>query len=257
MRWPPAAFELSWTVSASTRSFELSPQTNVALARAASTSLSETSCPTLLNPRGAAVIDELAVAVALQVRDRGAEVNVIRHDRRRAADLDVALVVAAAGRRDVERRVFRDDVARHVLDGARERVLAVKRALRAAQHFDALDVVDVEQGTLRTRDVDVIQIDADAGLEAPQRVVLADAADIGVDRAGGRAPGIHFDVRRVRGDVFERADVLLQQLVGSERGDRDRDVLQALFAPPGRDGDLLDGAGLGARFGSHGRPGHW
>jgi hypothetical protein len=129
--------------------------------------------------------------------------------------------------------------------------------LRAAQHFDALDVVHVEQGALRTRDVHVVQVDTDAGLEAPQRVVLADAADIGVDRAGGRTPGIHFDVRGVRGDVFERANVLLQQLLGSERGDRDRDVLQALFAPSGRDGDLLDGAGLGVSFCSHCRPGHW
>ncbi len=181
----------------------------------------------------------------------------IRHDRHRAADLDVALVVAAAGRRDVERRIFGDDVAGHVLDGARERVLAVQGALRAAQHFDALDVIHVEQGALRTRDVHVVQVDADARLEAPQRVVLSDAADIGVDRAGGRAPGIHFDVRGVRGHVFQRADVLLQQLIRSECGDRDRDVLQALFAPPGRDGDLLDGAGLGVSFRSHCRPGHW
>ena len=181
----------------------------------------------------------------------------IRHDRRRAADLDVALVIAAASRGDVECWIFRGDVTRHVLDCACNRVLAVQRALRAAQHFDALDVVNIEQGALRPRDVDVVEVDADARLEAPQRVVLADAADVGIDRASGRAPRVDLDVRRVRRHVFERADVLFQQLVGGERGDRDRDVLQALFAPTGRDYDLLDRAGLGARFGGHGRAGHW
>jgi hypothetical protein len=157
----------------------------------------------------------------------------------------------------VELRIFGRDVARHVLDRARERVLAVQRALGAAQNLDTLDVVYVQQGTLRAGDVHVVHVDADARLEAPQRVVLTDAADIGVDGAAGRAAGVDFDVRDVRGHVLERAYVLFLQLLGGERRDGDRHVLQVLFAAAGRDDDLLDATDLAARFGSHDRPGHW
>ncbi len=107
--------------------------------------------------------------------------------RNRAANLDLALVITAASCRNIERRFIGRDVARDVLDGAGDGVLAVQRALRPAQHFDALHIVNIEQRTLRTRDINIIDVNANARFEAPQRIVLSDAADVCVDGAAGGA----------------------------------------------------------------------
>ena len=69
-----------------------------------------------------------------------------------------------------------------ILDRAADSVAAIKRALRAAQHFDPLDIVDIEHGGLRAVEIDVVKIDPDALLEARNRVLLADAADEGGER---------------------------------------------------------------------------
>ena len=71
----------------------------------------------------------------------------------------------------------------HIFDRAADRVAAVERALRPAQNFDPLDVVDVEHRGLRTVEIDVVEIEADALLEPGDRVLLADAADEGGQRA--------------------------------------------------------------------------
>src|SRR3546814_5575826 len=63
-----------------------------------------------------------------------------------------------------------------------DRVAAIERALRPAQDFDALDVVDVEHRGLGAVQIDVVEIDADALFEARDRVLLADAADAGAER---------------------------------------------------------------------------
>ena len=61
------------------------------------------------------------------------------------------------------------------LDRAAGAVLAVKRALRAAQHFDLLHVEEVEQRAVDARVVDVVHVHAHARVEGLQRVRLADA----------------------------------------------------------------------------------
>ena len=83
------------------------------------------------------------------------------------------------------RAVVRIDASCHIFDRAADRVAAVKRALRPAQHLDPLDVVNVEHGRLRAIKVDVVKIDADAAFEAGDRILLADAADKGGQRAVG------------------------------------------------------------------------
>src|SRR5690606_4728009 len=64
--------------------------------------------------------------------------------------------------------------------GAADRVLAVERALRAAQNFDALDVEQVHLRAANTRVVDAIDVEADRGVERLQRVRLTNAADVDV-----------------------------------------------------------------------------
>ena len=76
-------------------------------------------------------------------------------------------------------------------------VLAEQRALRSAQHFDALDVGEVERRGRRTAVIDLIDVEADARLytvvrRADRERVRAEAPD----RVGG--------VSRVCGVVVER-----------------------------------------------------
>src|SRR5690606_14260296 len=132
-----------------------------------------------------------AVAVAVHARHRHAAAQATVLATQLAADggLGVELVVVAHRDR-TEARGFGGQAARDVLDRAADGVLAVQRALRAAQYFDALDVEHVEQRTLRPCDVDIVQVDAHARVHAPQRIGLADAADVGGDGAGRSTRGV-------------------------------------------------------------------
>ncbi len=126
----------------------------------------------------------------------------------------------------------------HILDRAADGVLAVEGSLRAAQDLDPPDIVDIEQRALGTGDIDVIDIEADAGVHTPERIGLTDASD---KRRHGRrlvATGVDREVGRVRlelgdvgrGDIFEG--------VARDHRHRDRDLLQRLFAAARRDHDL-------------------
>src|SRR3546814_3448692 len=77
-----------------------------------------------------------------------------------------------------------------------DRVAAVERALRPAQHLDPLDVVYVEHRGLRAVQINVVEIDADACLETRHRILLADAADERGERRVGAARRLERDVGR-------------------------------------------------------------
>ena len=132
-------------------------------------------------------------------------------------------------------------LARDDAHGAAERVLAEQRALRAAQHLDALDVEQVQDGALRTAVVDVVDVDRHAGLERQRVVAQADAAN---ERGGRRAPaGAERRDDRVRHErvEIERARRAARfEHVARERRDRERRLLQVLFAEPCRDDDFLE-----------------
>ena len=119
----------------------------------------------------------LAEPTARQARHRTADAHKVA-DRRRGGYDGIGLVIGAIGRADLEVGLVRKRLG-HVLHRAADGVAAVERALRTAQHFDALDVVDVEHRRLRAVEIDVVEIDADALLEARNRILLADAADEG------------------------------------------------------------------------------
>jgi hypothetical protein len=77
--------------------------------------------------------------------------------------LEVAKIAAGDFPLDfaVERRCSGRDV-----DRARRRVLSEKGTLRAAQDFDALDIDEVESPCCRARMIDLVDIEADARLQA-------------------------------------------------------------------------------------------
>ncbi|MDR6137423.1 hypothetical protein QE438_000727 [Pseudoxanthomonas sp. SORGH_AS 997] len=137
-------------------------------------------------------------------------------------------------------------LAADVLDGAADGVLAVQRALRAAQHLDAADVEHVQQRALRSGDVDIVQVDAHAWIHAPQRIGLTHAADVHGRGAGGTACGIDGQVGHLRIEIADVLDVELVQRLRGEGGHRHRYFLQGLLALARGDGDRIERGGLGA-----------
>ncbi|MNJ30382.1 hypothetical protein D3C77_249800 [compost metagenome] len=196
----------------------------------------------------------LVVVLVARVQVRAVAVAQVAGDGRRDAELviegqlgrgdQVALVVAAVGGADLAFRLVGVDALGDVFDGAADGVAAVQGALRAAQDLDALDVEDVQHRRLRAGDIDVVHIEADAGLEAPQRVLLAHAADEGdqgrvrparrLQRQAGGGAGQFGDVRRA----------FLLQLFGREGRDGHRHVLERFVAAAGADDDVVNGGGL-------------
>ncbi len=183
---------------------------------------------------------ELVLAVAIATVDGGAAADRQRvAERQYARGNEVVLRIGAERELGVEARLVAERLG-HVLDRAADRVAAVQRALRAAQHFEALDVVNVEHGALRAGHVHVVNVETDAGLETPERVLLADAADEGDQRRVGAARHLQGEVGR---GLLQPRDVLRADgldAFGRECGHRDRHVLQRFLAAAGGDGDLLE-----------------
>jgi hypothetical protein len=123
-------------------------------------------------------------------------------------------------------------------------------ALRAAQHFDAVEVHQIEQRTGQRRDIDVIDIDADARFQCEVEVGLADAANEG-DQARAILLALRGqrDVGGLRGDLFHAGLAARLQHFGIDRGDRQRRILKLLFAELRGDDDLGIARVIGLRGG--------
>ena len=156
-------------------------------------------------------------------------------------------VVAAIGQLD-EAVVVAIGPARVEPDGAADRILAGERALRPAQDLDPVEVDQLDHRAVHRREIDVVDIDADAGLEREGGVALADAADIGRDRrAEGRRRLAQGDVGRVDADVGEVGLAARFEHLAGDGGDRERRVLEVLLPELGGDVDgglVLARAGL-------------
>ena len=100
-------------------------------------------------------------------------------------------------------------------------------------------------------EIDVVEIEADALLEAGDRVLLADAADEGGQGRVGAARGFERDVGRGVADVGDVDRALALELLAGICGDGDRHVLQRFFAAARGDDDvaacLACSAGVGFR----------
>ncbi|MNQ79182.1 hypothetical protein D3C85_941160 [compost metagenome] len=193
-----------------------------------------------------------AVAVAGVAGDRAADAQGVG-DRSRTRGDQIDLVIAAVGALQRQLGVLSQTFG-DVLDRAADGVAAVQGALRSAQDFQTLDVEDVQHRALRAGHIDVVDIEADAGLEAPQRILLADAADEAGQGGVGAARNLD---RGVRGLLLQGGDVGgagLFQTLAADGGDGDRHVLQRFFAAARRDDDVVDaGSLLGLRLLGEGR----
>ena len=127
-----------------------------------------------------------AKPVAAEARNRAANLYLAIEQRHAAANDAVGLIIAAIRPAQRSRRIIRKPLG-DIFDRATNCVAAIQRALRPAQHFDPLDLIDIEHGCLGAVKIDIVQIDADACFEAADRILLANAADERRERRAGPA----------------------------------------------------------------------
>ena len=116
------------------------------------------------------------------------------------------------------------------LDGARHVVAAVERALRPAQHLDALDVEHVHQHAVVAREGNAVEGDPGLGVGVGVRVREVDAADGEGPHVGDDGHLRQLDVGRDAAQVLEVHGAVVLEGRAVEGRHRDRDVLDALAA---------------------------
>src|SRR3546814_4780344 len=131
----------------------------------------------------AGYVQIVAEAAARQARDRAADLDQVAARRARRPH-QVGLAIGAVGGADAQFGRIGVEPPRHIFDRAADRVAAIERTLRPAQHLDPLDVVDVEHRRPRAVEIDVVAIDADARPEAGPRALLTDAGEDGARKSG-------------------------------------------------------------------------
>jgi hypothetical protein len=151
-------------------------------------------------------------------------------ERKVQRGFDVEALVGAGRGRDVAAEFFRRTL-RPDADGAAGRVAAEHRALRAAQHFDAIDLDELVGQEAGSADLpNAVDVGADA----------RNAAHAEVRAAGAAAAARDEHVRDALADFFEVIDAARLEAVARDRDDRDRNLLQVLLAAGRRDDDLLE-----------------
>ena len=188
--------------------------------------------------------DVVEQPVALRARQRDAAGHLVAERTREGAlGLD-EVIVAVAELEVVLGREAR--FARRHEDRAGRRVLAEQRALRAAQHLDALDVDEIERRRRGPRVQHAVDVVADAGLDAVVREAerRAEAAD--VDARVARIRRIELDGRNQLLDAVDVERARFRDQLAVDDGDRNRHFLHGFFAPA-RAGHRNDVVDLGLR----------
>src|SRR5690606_41258536 len=109
------------------------------------------------------------------------------------------------------------------------------------------------------REIDVVDVNPDAGLEVEREIALTDTADIRGQhraRAAERHGRVDIDVRREIGNLRDLRDRAQIERDAGGDGHRDRHVLRVLVAALSGDADLLEAMLIYARRARSGGR-HW
>ncbi|MNZ82223.1 hypothetical protein D3C78_1009160 [compost metagenome] len=117
-------------------------------------------------------------------------------------------------------------------------VLTEQGALRTAQHFQLLDVHQVEHRHARTAEVDVVQVQANAAFQAITGRVVAQTANRHAGLARMHVGDV--DARHQLLQVLYAVHALGFQRLAIDHTHRCRHVLGTLLATPGGHGDSLE-----------------
>ena len=138
-------------------------------------------------------VEIVAEAVTRELRHRSADPDRVGQCRR-TGQHPFELAVGADREPEFDLRLVRQPAC-DVLDRTANGIAAVQRALRTAEHFDAINLVEIEYRRMWTIEIDVIDIQPDTRLEAGDRVLLADAANERGQSRVGAARNLERDVR--------------------------------------------------------------
>jgi hypothetical protein len=129
----------------------------------------------------------------------------------------------------------------HDVERACERVAPEQRALRPAQHFDVVDIEQVEVRAEQHRVIDIVDVEGDRRLAGEPGIARADAAD---ERRHARTErALHAAELGIRHDGREIAhigDAAFPQRFGGDGSDGDRGRLQIGGHACGGDDDVRD-----------------
>ncbi len=165
-----------------------------------------------------------AEAAVDPVRDRQVE-RAFRIDAVVRADTEPCVAAELAG------RALRGEQHR-----ARSGVLAEQRALRALEHLERGDVVEIEIVAFEPADIHVVDVEARLGIRIDLVEGLPDPADR--EARAPREQRHEFEVRHRAAQILEAADVLLQQVRAAEHGRGDGGGLEPFGAAARGDDDL-------------------
>ena len=188
-----------------------------------------------------AIADIFDIAITDVVVAADAERDLVADWRREVASDAAAVEIAECAFNaafSLERRLLGDD-----RDNARRGVLAEEGRLRAAQHFDALDVRKVRNLRSRTRTVDAVDEHADRRFNTGVVGAVAEAADDEV-RVRRRLQLADAERRNDRLEVAQIDDFGFLDDVCADNRHSDRNVLQGLLTLGCRDGDGLQRPGF-------------
>src|SRR5690606_17631212 len=126
-------------------------------------------------------------------------------------------------------------------NGAADAVLSEQRALRSAQHLQALEIDQLHVRAGQRAVIDVVDVDRDRRLERVREIVLDDAAQ--ADRARRSVVTDVLSEERIRhrdANVLDVLEASLDEIVAGEGRDGDRGGLDVLLAEARGDDDLFD-----------------
>ena len=93
-----------------------------------------------------------------------------------------------------------------------------------------MNIIDIQQGAVRATYVDIVDINADPGIDIDAGIALADTADIDIRQWRIAVSRLHLDIRCNRVQVRQVAYPRFAQGIRTQGGYRQRGFLQAFFA---------------------------
>jgi hypothetical protein len=147
-----------------------------------------------------------------------------------------ALVEIAVSPPDFARKAWLGLVGDH-RHGAHGRRRSEQRRLRALHDLHALEVIEIEVGPARPRDIDPVQVDGDGGRALRTAGVGRDAPDHEARIVGGLF--LHVEPGYEGRKLVELGDAQFPQRLAGKGRDRDRHIHKALLDLLGGDQNLL------------------
>ena len=182
------------------------------------------------------------IAIALASREGGANARLVLSEGQLDRALGLDRVIIAVAERQITVVAREIGLAGDEVDRAARRIAAVKRALRPAQDFDALEIIKLLAVARAEALIDFVDIDPDRRCRRSRKLVGdRDAAEreIGLRIRIGRG---HLDIGQAAHEVTRLADPARREIFGREGRDGGGNILKILRPLLGGHDDVAEPA---------------